>query len=668
MHLRDSSRASNRQASAENSPPQFDPIVTAQIVALVEDSDSVFKLSALRKMYQTLMEEKGTPCQDAREPHSTRFKEFLLDLLPEWAEFSQGKDIYISSNTNVSDLLAKAHKAQICQDDALLLMRAAVILRKLCLQKQKVFNGSFPPDSLTSPVPDELRGFINTIIQGPLILQEQDSADEEECVSGRTKIACVISQQLIYNTYSGTHHTVKTTAIRHRKEHETPFPLYQGLKMHGDARQKKQIDKAHEFGLSVSYSRVMDVKRAVARAVCKRHVEDGIVLPTNLRRNVFVTYDVDNIDSHNQGNFSQDEFHGTALSATNHLSMANQGEERPPIQLDFSDTSVPKLPDSYAIVHPVELDNNSLFVPRNIQGKLRPSHNRVQGAIIKDEAWMIHVSKVLQQDLPPGEIITWSGFSSQLMGENSLKPKAVTGVFPLFPEKTASPSMIKHAMQLTLQGTEFFNKGQTSVLGADQPIYAIAKQLQWQFPDTLGEDKLVLMMGALHIEDKVHQMIGKILRDSGWTTVLSQAEVLTSGRAQSALNEHHIKRTRYAHQVSVMSLYLLKQKAYSSYCSSVLGPPVSRQMCNEKSRTENPMFSYWSMIIELDLLMCRFVRSLREGDFILYVQVCNELCAWFYVMDHANYARWLPVHVRDMVQLSEKRPDVHVEYISKGIL
>ena len=34
----------------------------------------------------------------------------------------------------------------------------------------------------------------------------------------------------------------------------------------------------------------------------------------------------------------------------------------------------------------------------------------------------------------------------------------------------------------------------------------------------------------------------------------ASAEVLTSGRAQSKLNEHHIKRTRYAHHVSLVSL------------------------------------------------------------------------------------------------------------------
>ena len=45
-------------------------------------------------------------------------------------------------------------------------------------------------------------------------------------------------------------------------------------------------------------------------------------------------------------------------------------------------------------------------------------------------------------------------------------------------------------------------------------------------------------MGALHIEDNMHLMIGKLQRDTGWATILSQAEVLTSGRAQSTLDEH----------------------------------------------------------------------------------------------------------------------------------
>ena len=149
----------------------------------------------------------------------------------------------------------------------------------------------------------------------------------------------------------------------------------------------------------------------------------------------------------------RDVFHGTALCAPNHLSMGNQGEQRAAIQVNFSDKSVPELPNSYALIHPVELDIKPVFVPRSITSQVRPSHSLVQGANMNDELWMAHVNSVLQHDtLPEDEVITWSVYNSRLMNDDSLKPPAVIGVLPLFPDKAASPSMIKHAMQLTMQG------------------------------------------------------------------------------------------------------------------------------------------------------------------------------------------------------------------------
>ena len=59
----------------------------------------------------------------------------------------------------------------------------------------------------------------------------------------------------------------------------------------------------------------------------------------------------------------RDELHGTALSAPNHLSRENQGEPRAAIQVNVSDKSVPELPNSYALIHPIELGNNPVFVP-----------------------------------------------------------------------------------------------------------------------------------------------------------------------------------------------------------------------------------------------------------------------------------------------------------------
>ena len=88
----------------------------------------------------------------------------------------------------------------------------------------------------------------------------------------------------------------------------------------------------------------------------------------------------------------RDEFHGTALSAPNHLSRENQGEQRTAIQANFSDKSVPELPNSYALIHPVEMGKNPVFVPRSIISQVRPSHSLVQGAKMNDELGRWHMS------------------------------------------------------------------------------------------------------------------------------------------------------------------------------------------------------------------------------------------------------------------------------------
>ena len=46
---------------------------------------------------------------------------------------------------------------------------------------------------------------------------------------------------------------------------------------------------------------------------------------------------------------------------------------------------------------------------------------------------------------------------------------------------------------------QFLNPGQTPVVASDQPLYSLAKQIQWQWPE-YGEDKVVMMFGGLHIE------------------------------------------------------------------------------------------------------------------------------------------------------------------------
>ena len=62
--------------------------------------------------------------------------------------------------------------------------------------------------------------------------------------------------------------------------------------------------------------------------------------------------------------------------------------------------------------------------------------------------------------------------------------------------------------------------------------------------------------------------------------------------------------------------------------------------------------------------MFELVRVLREGSFNSYVESVAAMMPWMFVLDHVNYARWLSVHVRDMVQLKDSHPKVYEHFES----
>ena len=67
-------------------------------------------------------------------------------------------------------------------------------------------------------------------------------------------------------------------------------------------------------------------------------------------------------------------------------------------------------------------------------------------------------------------------------------------------------------------------------------------------------------------------------------------------------------------------------------------------------------------MLQFELTILQFVRSIRLSDFDMYVASQAALVPWFFVLDHVNYSRWLPVHVRNMVMLQAKCPDVYHEF------
>ena len=57
----------------------------------------------------------------------------------------------------------------------------------------------------------------------------------------------------------------------------------------------------------------------LGNSICAQVEEDGIVCPASLHFNVFPTFAVDNIDHNSSSRTATDCWHGTAISATQHI-------------------------------------------------------------------------------------------------------------------------------------------------------------------------------------------------------------------------------------------------------------------------------------------------------------------------------------------------------------
>lgn len=282
--------------------------------------------------------------------------------------------------------------------------------------------------------------------------------------------------------------------------------------------------------------------------------------------------------------------------------------------------------------------------------------------------WLEQMKTVMDTDTLQGdETVSWSAYHAGLQPPDVVPDSsvAITCMLPLFYDQAKSVAMIRHSMDVVKKAVEILNPGQVPIITVDQPLYTIAKQIQWCWPATHGEDHFIVMFGGLHIEMAALKTLGDLLEGSGWTGALVQAGVATPGTADSLLKASHVTRTRRAHQVTASSLYLLLQKAYAEYSADLdegAHPLSLEDWCSDRAAA-HPQAHFWSLILQLELEVMIYVRAVREADFLLYVDALTKIVPWFFALGHTHYARWIPVHLRDMIALKDAHPEVHAQFL-----
>ena len=162
-----------------------------------------------------------------------------------------------------------------------------------------------------------------------------------------------------------------------------------------------------------------------------------------------------------------------------------------------------------------------------------------------EEDWITHAQSIIERDhLNHDDTVSWAAFCASNQPPLNRLP-CITSTLPIFRNKASTSPMIYHAMSTIKSATETLNPGQTPVITLDQPLYAIAKAIQWSPRTDFNEDNYCVFLGPLHSEMLLLKLLGDWLRDSGWIAILIDAEVTTPGRAEAMLKGSHVTRTCY---------------------------------------------------------------------------------------------------------------------------
>ena len=233
----------NHEAATKYLNISAESIAFAELVAYMEEfSEEVNTCSYVLCRLEELGERKG-------RINNTRLKNNLIETIPNLEENkSSSGNIFLSVNLG-NVLLTPEQKDE--DKDAVILMRAAQIVRKEILEMNYKFNGSLVDDQYNE-LPSRLYMLNRMILNGTSL--------PAEC-STESNAAHTLTQLITFNSIKLARNQEKSAETHHAPSRETSLPLYLGLLMHNKTRKRDLVNILYQHGLSVTYFKFQQLQQ-----------------------------------------------------------------------------------------------------------------------------------------------------------------------------------------------------------------------------------------------------------------------------------------------------------------------------------------------------------------------------------------------------------------------
>ena len=87
-----------------------------------------------------------------------------------------------------------------------------------------------------------------------------------------------------------------------------------GLLLFAKTRKHQLIDILHQYGICISYDRVIQISSQIGEALVDRYLEEGLVCPSVRRKGLLTTAAIDNIDHNPSSTTAKASFQSSSIS------------------------------------------------------------------------------------------------------------------------------------------------------------------------------------------------------------------------------------------------------------------------------------------------------------------------------------------------------------------
>ena len=622
----------------------YESIISFMLEQEAIEPGSTFVVMDLNELYIENLKSFGIE----EKTQTTRFTQRLRNSLPNLVSTTINKNTVVLFGEKVDELIVDYSQSP---DEFYAALRKVIHpIRTEIIQQDNKFTGSFDITSQVQSVPKTLLALISGLIDGEMTSSDQPSQE-----------ALSVAQIIVSQTSKPSKRKAKLktpTRRRHNKNQETPLLQYVGLKIFYNTRSRKLIDDLYHLGLSVPYDRVLNLTKMFYEELRQSYIIYNCFFPRILRKGIFSVWLKDNIDVNPKANFNKSSYHGTSSSMIQFPMNKADGEVFSPItsagNISHDSKKLMPLPVEYTtprLLHPVKF-KSELWAPA-CPGYVLPTQFVLYDIAFSEEfQWLTSVAENLSSDFADRSVypLGWAAYHA-LHKRATKSPPGINSLLPLLRDKVSTFNMQAHLMQLNMKMTSVLNPGQTPVDVSDQPVYALTKELQFRHSQIYS--KYFPLFGQLHIEQSLLVIHGQLIEGSGLLEILTENKFSMIGLS-AVVDVNNIKRARYTLQITLCALFTKLREAASASGTDLSPYDWLAQNCKE-----NTSFLYWKSVIDLQITILLYIRSIREGNFKLHVEVLYKLLNWYFIFDHYNYARWLTIHWFDLNALETTFPDVY---------